>query len=248
MTFPSAVPAPVVDWWHAVAAGFHRQPGLDLSATALLGVLAVVVVLTVPRMTWRWFGLYVTFVHELGHAFAALLTGRVVHGLRIGMDHSGRLASSGRRGLVWSGFWGYPAPAVVGAALVWSAGAGWAPAALSIGALLLLVALIFLRNAAGIAVALACAAVAQALVLFAPGGAGTVVVVLGLALLAGSLRDWFTVAGVHVRHRHRLASSDAFLLSRATGIPSVLWLAGFAVVILGSLVGAAYWLGGTVPA
>ncbi|WP_125610604.1 M50 family metallopeptidase [Specibacter cremeus] len=238
-------------WWHALVAGFARQDGLHVSTPVLLGVLAAVVVLTIPRATWRWFGLYVTFVHELGHAFAALMTGRVVHGLRIALDHSGQLTSSGRggRGAVWSGFWGYPAPAVVGAALVWSVSAGWAGAALSIGALVLLVTLVFLRNLAGIAVALCSAAIAQALVVFAPPPAvGYIVLALGAALLVGSVRDWFKVAAVHARHRNRLATSDAFILARSTSIPAVLWLAAFAVVIAVAVAGSAYWLLGMATA
>ena len=143
-------------WWQAVLSGFVRTDPPTVPALLLLGIVAAAVVLSIPRATWRWFGLYVTFVHELGHAFAALMTGRFIHGLKIGLDHSGQLVSSGRRGFsaTWSGFWGYPAPAVVGVALVWSVSAGWAGAAASIGALVLLVALIFLRNFTGIVVAL----------------------------------------------------------------------------------------------
>ena len=85
-------------WWQAVLAGFSRTEVPSFPPALLLGILAAAIVLSIPRVTWRWFGLYVTFVHELGHAFAALMTGRVVHGLKIGLDHSGQLVSSGRRG------------------------------------------------------------------------------------------------------------------------------------------------------
>ncbi|MET4004413.1 hypothetical protein ABIB48_003152 [Arthrobacter sp. UYCu511] len=231
-------------WWNAVLAGFTRTDPLSVPAGILLGIVAVAVIVSIPRVTWRWFGLYVTFVHELGHAFAALMTGRVVHGLKIGLDHSGQLVSSGRRGFsaTWSGFWGYPAPAVVGLALVWSVSAGWAGAAASIGALILLVALLFLRNFTGIVVALLSAGIAQTLVMFAD--ARTVswaVLVLGIALGVGSVRDFFKVAAVHTRRRTQLASSDAYLLAQATGAPSFIWLSGFAAVIAGSAAASA-WL------
>ena len=222
------------DWWHAVLAGFVHSGAPAVPGTVLAGIVAVAIVLSIPRATWRWFGLYVTFVHELGHAFAALMTGRYVHGLKIGLDHSGQLVSSGRRGFsaTWSGFWGYPAPAAVGAALVWSVSAGWAGAAMSIGALVLLVALIFLRNFTGIMVALLSAAVAQLLVMLAgPLTVSYVVLALGIALGVGSVRDFFKVAAVHTSRRHQLASSDAYILARATGMPSAVWLTGFALVI-----------------
>ncbi len=225
------------NWWAAILSGFTRSDATSLPAGLLLGIVSAAVVLSIPRVTWRWFGLYVTFVHELGHAFAALMTGRVVHGLKIGLDHSGQLVSSGRRGFsaTWSGFWGYPAPAVVGLALVWAVSAGWAGAAASIGALILLLALIFLRNFTGIIVALVSAAVAQCLVMFAdPQTVSWVVLGVGIALGVGSVRDFFKVSAVHTRRRSQLASSDAHLLARATGTPSFIWLTGFAVVIFGS--------------
>ncbi|WP_104086372.1 M50 family metallopeptidase [Arthrobacter sp. GMC3] len=237
----------VATWWQAVLSGFVRTDAPAVPPLVLLGILAAAVVLSIPRATWRWFGLYVTFVHELGHAFAALMTGRFIHGLKIGLDHSGQLVSSGRRGFgaTWSGFWGYPAPAVVGLALVWSVSSGWAGAAASIGALILLVALIFLRNFTGILVALVSAAVAQALVMFAdPRTVSYVVLALGVALGVGSVRDFFKVASVHTRRRDQLASSDAYILARSTGAPSWVWLSGFAVVIAGSAAASAYILWG----
>ena len=237
----------MAQWWAAVLNGFTRGDSLTVPLPVMLGILAVAVVLSIPRVTWRWFGLYVTFVHELGHAFAALITGRVVHGLKIGLDHSGQLVSSGRPGFgaVWSGFWGYPTPAVVGLALVCAVSTGWSGAAMSLGALLLLVALIFLRNFTGIMVAVASAAVAQSLVVFAD--ARTVsyaVLVLGIALGVGSVRDFFKVAAVHTRHRTRITSSDAYILARSTGAPAWLWLGGFAVVIVGCAALSAWLLWG----
>lgn len=237
----------VTTWWQAVLAGFVHTDAPDVPPLVLLGILAAAVALSIPRATWRWFGLYVTFVHELGHAFAALMTGRFIHGLKIGLDHSGQLVSSGRRGFsaTWSGFWGYPAPAVVGLALVWSVSAGWAGAAASVGALILLVALIFLRNFTGILVAVASAAVAQALVMFAdPRTVSYAVLALGIALGVGSVRDFFKVAAVHTSRREHLASSDAFILARSTGVPSWVWLSSFAVVIAGSAAFSAYLLWG----
>ena len=235
------------NWWAAIANGFTRTDPLSVPLGILLAIIGTAVVLSIPRVTWRWFGLYVTFVHELGHAFAALMTGRVVHGLKIGLDHSGQLVSSGRRGFsaTWSGFWGYPAPAVVGLALVWSVSAGWAGAAASIGALILLLALIFLRNFTGIVVALLSAAVAQALVMFAtPQTVSWAILTLGIALGVGSVRDFFKVAAVHTRRRNQLTSSDAYLLAQSTGVPSFLWLTGFALVIGASGASSAYFVWG----
>lgn len=213
----------------------------------LVGILACAVVLSIPRATWRWFGLYVTFVHELGHAYAALMTGRFVHGLRIGLDHSGRLVSSGRSafGAAWSGFWGYPAPAVVGLCLIAAVSAGRSGAAMSVGALILLVSLVFLRNLTGILVALASAGIAQVFLLFAtPDVVNYVVLALGVALTVGGVRDLLKLAGVHTKRRERLASSDAFILGRTTGVPGFVWLSGFTIVIAGCVAASAWLLWG----
>src|SRR5690554_3005758 len=101
----------------------------------MLAILAAAALLSVPRATWQWFGLFTTLVHELGHAVAALLTGRIVHGIRIRRNHSGDALSSGRGalGTVVSGVMGYPAPAVVGAAQLWSVFNGYTTAALFLG-------------------------------------------------------------------------------------------------------------------
>ncbi|MEI2275924.1 M50 family metallopeptidase [Paenarthrobacter ilicis] len=221
-------------WWDAVVRGFTETHTSGVSLPWLLAVVACAAVLSIPRLTWRWFGLYVTFIHELGHAYAALMTGRFVHGLRIGLDHSGQLVSSGRGlfGSAWSGFWGYPAPAVVGLALIAAFATGKSGLAVSLGALVLLASLVFLRNTTGILVALVSAGVAQALLFAAPATRNYVVLGLGLALTVGAVRDLLKVMGVHTRRRDRLASSDAVILARATGAPAFLWLTGFTLVIV----------------
>ncbi|MET1035873.1 MAG: M50 family metallopeptidase [Arthrobacter sp.] len=235
-------------WWDAVLAGFAGGAPLHADPLTIVLIVAAAVALAVPRVTWRWFGLYVTFVHELGHALAAMSTGRIVRGIRLRLDHSGEMISHGRgtAGAAWAGFWGYPAPAVAGAALIWAGTSGWSGAALSVGALLLLVALVFIRNAAGMLVAIACAAVAQALVIWTPREAVVyVVLALGIALVVGSVKDWFKVARVY-RRRGQAASSDAHILGRMTGTPALLWLAGFAAVIGGSAWASFAFLGGAV--
>ena len=73
--------------------------------------------------------LAVTLVHELGHALVGLAVGRRFTGFVLRGDMSGHAVTVGPArgpGRVLSTWAGYPAPAVVGAALVWAAGRGWA--------------------------------------------------------------------------------------------------------------------------
>ncbi|MFK0006163.1 M50 family metallopeptidase [Paenarthrobacter sp. NPDC090520] len=237
MTLTAFDPASMPEtWWAAVVRGFTDVHTTAVPLPVLLAIVAGATLLSIPRATWRWFGLYVTFVHELGHAYAALMTGRFVHSLRIGLDHSGRLVSSGRSafGAAWSGFWGYPAPAVVGLALIAAFSAGRSGAAMSIGALILLVSLVFLRNLTGILVAVVSAATAQSLIIFgSPEAVNYVVLALGIALTVGGVRDLLKLAGVHTRRRERIQASDAWILGRTTGVPSFVWMTGFTLVITG---------------
>lgn len=232
-------------WWNSVIAGFQATAVPEFPLSTLLVLVAIAAVLSIPRFSWRIFGLYVTFVHELGHAFAALMAGRRVHGLKIGLNHSGQLLSSGRpgAGATWSGFWGYPAPAVVGLGMIATVSYGRAGAAMSVGALLLLLSLIFLRNWTAILVALLSAITAQLLVVFASQMTiSWIVLVLGIALSVGAIRDWFKVAGVHTRRRSQLANSDAYILSRSTRVPAGVWLVAFAVVIVACIATTAWLL------
>lgn len=226
-------------WWQRIVAGFSHAPSPVVTGTELLLVVGVAVAVSLPRASWRYFGLLATVTHELGHAFAALMTGQRVGGIRLSLDHSGTTTSYSRRPLaaVWSTFWGYPVPAVVGAAMVCCGFTGWGPAAMSVGTLLLLASFLFLRNGIGILITAAAVLAAVLLVLFVPAAfIGHVMIGLGLALLVAAVRDLGKLAAVHTRHRSRLATSDAYLLARATGLPAFLWLALFAVVVA-----AAWW-------
>jgi hypothetical protein len=222
------------DWWARVLSGFTAAAPPVVPLWELLAVLAVAIGLSVPAMTWRYFGLFTTVVHELGHAFGNLMTGRLVTGITVRMDHSGSTTSYGRGilGAVWAGFWGYPAPAVTGAALVWAGFAGYGPAALSIGVLVLLATVLFIRNATGLLIVSASTLTAGTLVMFVPTAfTGHVVVALGLALLVGSVRAWVNLVALHFTRRELLETSDAYLLFRRTLIPSPVWLLLFGAVI-----------------
>lgn len=210
-----------------------------MTVTELIAVVLVAVVLSVPGATWRYFGLFATVTHELGHAFAALTSGQRLGGIQLRLNHSGTTTSytRGRFAAVWSGFWGYPVPGMTGAGLVWSGFTGWGPAAMSAGLLVLLASLIFIRNAAGVLILLVAVAGTGALIIGVPAVfTGHVAIILGLALLVASVRDLAKLTNVHLRRRDQLRTSDAYILYRATAVPSAVWIALFSLVV------AASWL------
>jgi hypothetical protein len=124
---------------------------------------------------------------------------------------------------------------MTGAALVSAGFGGWGPAALATGTLILLASLLFIRNVAGILITTGAVAGGAALIFFVPHTfTGHVAVILGLALLVASVRDLLKLSQVHLRRRERLASSDAYLLYRATSVPSFIWIALFTAIVAGS--------------
>ena len=226
-----------VDLWNKLLDAFSRADAPRVTFIELALALVIAAALSVPRRSWKYFGLLATATHEMGHAVAALLSGQRLSGIRLRLDHSGTTTTYSRSRLAsaWSCFWGYPVPAIVGAAFVWCGFNGWGPAAITAGGLALAASLLFLRNIAGILITFTAIAVTLLLVLLVPEAfVGHVAVILGMALLVAAVRDLIKLAHLHLRRRERLASSDAYLLWRATSIPSAVWIVLFAVLVAGS--------------
>jgi hypothetical protein len=220
--------------WQRVAEIFGRTDVPHVTLAELAAVFVLATALSIPRVTWKYFGLLATATHELGHAFGAVMSGQRLGGIKLQLDHSGTTVSysRGRLAAVWSGFWGYPVPALTGAALVTSGFGGWGPAAMATGTLILLASLLFIRNFAGFFITGAAIAGGVVLVIVVPGAfAGHAAICLGVALLVASVRDLAKLTNVHLRRRDRLASSDAYILYRATAVPSGIWIALFVAVI-----------------
>ncbi len=231
----------VQEWWTDFVDGFTRTAPLTVPGYELVWLLVGAAALCVVPVLWRFFGRFVTIVHELGHAFAGLATGMRVTGITLRMDQGGTTQGMGRGRAVWFGFWGYPAPAVVGAALVWASSQGWGRAALSAALVVLVLTFLFIRNVQGALILLGAIVVVGALVVAVPPDLqGQLALGAGVALVLGAVRDWWNLVSVHTSRRRELASSDAFILSRKTGVPAAVWLLSFAVVI--GLSGAAAWL------
>ncbi|MFF2347211.1 M50 family metallopeptidase [Pseudarthrobacter sp. NPDC058119] len=224
-------------FWNTFSTAFTQTNVPNITWAELLLSLAAAVVLSIPRRSWRYFGLLATATHELGHAFAALTSGQRLSGIRLRLDHSGTTTTYSRSRLAaaWSCFWGYPVPALAGAAFVWSGLNGWGPAAMAASALVLTASLLFLRNLAGFVITGAAIAGTGSLTFLAPPSAvGHAAVIFGLALLVAAVRDLVKLTHVHLHRRDRLSSSDAYLLYRATSVPSGIWIALFTLLVAGS--------------
>ncbi|WP_285318088.1 M50 family metallopeptidase [Pseudarthrobacter sp. lyk4-40-TYG-27] len=229
--------------WNTFAAAFSQAPVPNITWVEMLLSLAAATALSIPRRSWRYFGLLATATHELGHAVAAVTSGQRLSGIRLRLDHSGTTTaySRSRVAAAWSCFWGYPVPALVGAAFVWCGVTGWGAAAMAASVVVLAASILFLRNLAGFPITLTAMAGAAALTFLATASAaGHAAVIFGLALLVAAVRDLAKLTHVHLRRRDRLESSDAYLLYRATSVPSAVWITIFSALVAGSWLAA--WL------
>ncbi|WP_181148112.1 M50 family metallopeptidase [Arthrobacter sp. MYb213] len=220
------------DAWHRL-----WQPQIvDLATGELVVLLLLVLGLVLPRPIWRITGMYSTLVHELGHVISALFTGRFVTGLRLGWDHSGEVVSRGRgkASIIISGIFGYPAPLLISAALLWATATGYAGRALGIYALFFVLALVFVRNWPAFVVCSASAVIALGVVFFAPSSAYIyLALLLGGFLFCSGLRDFIKLLSVHTWRRQDIEQSDAYLIARSTGTFATLWL--LVIMLLGAV-------------
>ncbi len=221
----------------------------DRPAVLVAGLLALLVV-GWPA-SWRLTRGVVTIAHEGGHALAAVLTGRGLHGIRLHADSSGVTHSSGRGGgvgLVLTYLGGYPAPAVLGLVGALLVATGRPDTSLWLSVVLLVLTLTQVRNAFGMVSVLA------------TGGVVGVVAWWGdAALQAGfaAALAWFLLFGglraVQELQRGRRrgptrfgGESDADALARLSGVPGGMWAGLFWLLATSSVIAGAWVLVGGV--
>jgi len=208
---------------------------VTLAPSRVVAVVVLAVVLVLVPALWMRLRLGVTLVHELGHAVVGLAVGRHFDGFVLRGDMSGHAVTRGRArgvGRVATTWAGYPAPAVLGALLVWSAGRGWAaPVVTGALAVLLLAATRVRSLLTALVVALALAGSAALWWWRDDATQEAVLLGLGVAVVLGGWRHLVALAGDHS------ATSDPAVLAALTHVPRLLWTATFVLVH-----GAAGWL------
>lgn len=233
------MPEPIQDITNRVttiAAWLHERwalaelPPLWLLALATATILALV--LYPP--TWRTLRHGATIIHEMGHVAMGWLWGRKVQGISLHSDTSGLTITAGKeRGVgVWMTYMaGYPAPALVGLALVWASVSGYSGAALTLVMALLLLAFWLVRNVFGFVI-----------LTIALLGAGTVfwhanplavtafTLATGVFLLLAGTRTCFDLRATHQHGKG--AESDATMAALHSPLPATTWVYVFIAVSL----------------
>ncbi|SES42609.1 Peptidase M50B-like [Pedococcus cremeus] len=223
--------------WGEVGARLVPTHAVTLTAPIVLTALVAALVVVGVGPVWRAVRLVVTLVHELGHAVVGIAVGRRFTGFVLRGDMSGHAVTvgptrgAGRLVTTWAG---YPAPAVVGAAMVYAAGRGWSAPMVTAGLVVLVVALLRVRSALTALVMLLVLGANAALWWWRNDRLqATVLVGLGVVLVVGAWRHLAAVAGSRDR------GSDSAVLAALTRVPRALWTASFALVCAGATAVAA---------
>ncbi|WP_129669773.1 M50 family metallopeptidase [Phytoactinopolyspora endophytica] len=213
----------------------------SMDEAQVLVVALLAIGLAIHRSTWNVVGYPVTIVHEIGHALAAVVAGYRLHGITVNSDMSGatNFAGKGTFRVLWTMWWGYPAPAVVGAALMWAVSDGWSRVALWVLVGGLALTFLFSRSWHTVGVVLATGVLLGSVAWFGePWALNVVVFAFGWLMIVGAVRAWWAVSRSHMTRRG-MTRSDAYLMSRRLRmLPGGFWLFTFLVVI-----GAAAWYG-----
>lgn len=222
------------------------QPDPPPLLVLLTGVGALVVVST--GRLWRVARNAVTIAHEGGHALAALLTGRRLHGIRLHSDTSGLTLSAGRPtglGMVITLLAGYLAPPLVGLAGAGILGGNRITLLLWVAVALLLAMLVLIRNVFGALSLLVTGGLVLAVSWYAAPQVQAAFAYTGVwFLLLGGLRP--VVELQRLRARGRMPASDADQLAGITPFPAFFWVSVFALVNLAVLGFGAVLLAGRI--
>lgn len=201
---------------------------------AVAGVAAALVVALAWRPAWRVLRHAATLVHEMGHVLVAWLTGRRVRGIRLHSDASGLTFSAGRPqglGVLLTVLAGYPAPALVGLGLVAAAVSGYAGAGLTATMVLLVLALLLIRNVFGLLVTVGALAAAGAVFWqAAPMLATLFTLAVGLLLVFSAARAALGLWAV------KGTGSDPDLAARHSVLPAPVWIVLFQAIALAAAV------------
>lgn len=227
------------DVWQGVI-GTQPQPHWWL--VVITGVVALAAISV--HSLWHVLRNVVTIAHEGGHAFAALLTGRQLQGIRLHSDTSGVTVSSGKPygpGMIITAFAGYVTPPLLGLGAAGLLAVGHITAMLWAGILLLAAILILIRNVYGVLSVVTTGAVIFLVSWF---GSPTVQAAFAYAftwflLLAGARP---VVELQSKRARGRAPDSDADQLARLTGMPGLMWVFGFGLIAVVALLFGGVWL------
>lgn len=227
--------------WRRATATQAAPPVWVVAMTAVLAVFLV----WAPG-AWPITRHVVTIAHEAAHGFAALMTGRRLHGIRLHSDTSGLTVSAGRAtgpGMIITTAAGYVGPGLLGLAA--SAMLAQQRAVGLLWALLILLALLLIqvRNWFGLWSLLVSAAMVFGVSWWLqPRVQSAFAYALTWFLLLAAPRPVLELQAMRRAAGTSHQGSDAEQLARLTGLPAVLWVGFFLAMTVGALGLGAKWM------
>lgn len=187
---------------------------------------AIMLALVLYPLTWQKVRHGATIIHEMGHVAMGWLWGRKVQGVSLHSDTSGLTITAGKErgmGVLMTFMAGYPAPALVGLALVWASVSGYSGAALTLVMALLLLAFWLIRNLFGFFL-VAITLLGSGLVFWAadPPVVTGFTVAVGIFLLLAGTRTCFDLRETH-KHGNG-GESDAEMAAQHSLLPATAWV------------------------
>ncbi|HEX7462628.1 MAG TPA: M50 family metallopeptidase [Dermatophilaceae bacterium] len=225
--------------WHRALTTQPAPSGLVVALTAALAALLV----WFPG-AWAITRHIVTIAHEAAHGFAAFLSGRKLHGIRLHSDTSGLTVSAGKRtgpGMILTAAAGYVGPGLLGLGAAAMLAHHRAVGLLWVLLILLALLLIQVRNWFGLWSILISAAVVFGVSWWLePQAQSAFAYVLTWFLLLAAPRPVLELQTL--RRRTGARASDADQLARLTMVPALMWVGFFLVVTVGALALGARWM------
>lgn len=206
---------------------YERWAIADLPPLWMIAVFTVALLaLIIYRPTWQKARHGATIIHEMGHVSMGWLWGRKVQGISLHSDTSGLTITAGKErgmGVLMTFMAGYPAPALVGLALVWASVSGYSGAALTLVMALLVLAFWLIRNFFGFFLLVISLLGAGAVFWSAnPPVVTGFTLAVGIFLLLAGTRSCFDLRETH-QHGEG-GESDAEMASQHSLLPASAWV------------------------
>lgn len=216
----------LLERWHITAA---PEPW-----AILVVAIAVIAIVSVPTI-WTRIRQAATIVHEMGHAVVGSIFGRKIDGIALHSDTSGVTTSRGNPhgiGFLLSVLSGYPAPSLLGLGMIWAATSNWSGAALTLFAILMLIALWLCRNAIGfLSCTLAVAASAALWWWGTPPIVANAVLAVGIFMVIAGFRCCIDLWEAHKRGDGETSDAGQ-AASLSVVLPSVVWIGFFFAIAI----------------
>ena len=175
-----------------------------------------------------------------------------VKGIAVNRDGSGHTVSLSRGGILrklWTSFWGYPAPVITGAFILWMIHFGWVTIANVFVVASVAIYLLLARSVYAVTTTVVLGVLTIAVPMtvshfgFSDIWLATAVILTAYSwiLLSSGLVKFSQMFGIHIRNQpDEVQSSDAYTMAQDTGIPGLIWIGLMFIAAVG--IGASPYL------